>query len=68
MFSLAFDPEETRHGLKTRPRTINPEQPKKFQSYVADIFHAYGTNLDTPGTGSTPTLRELFGAMAATYA
>src|SRR3989475_11372172 len=64
MSSLAFDPEETTHWEKTRPRTIAPEKWKRFEGYAAEIFSALGMDLDTPGTKDTPTryLRALFEA------
>ena len=48
------DPEETTQWEKTHPRTITPEQWKKFEGYAAEIFVAFGLNLDTPGTRETP--------------
>ena len=64
MSSLAFDPEETTHWEQTRPRVITPEQWKKFEDYAAEIFEAFGMDLNTPGTQKTPTrfLRALFDA------
>jgi GTP cyclohydrolase I len=64
MSSLAFDPEETTHWEKTRPRTIPPEKWKQFEGYAAEIFSALGMDLATPGTKETPTrfLRALFEA------
>src|SRR5665811_1311698 len=64
MSTLAFDPEETTQWEKTHPRTIKPEQWRKFEGYAAEIFQAFGMNLDTPGTTTTPTryLRALFDA------
>ena len=59
-----FDPEETTHWEKTRPRTIAPEKWKQFERYAAEIFSAFGMDLNTPGTKETPTryLRALFEA------
>src|ERR1700693_4939474 len=64
MSSLAFDPEETTQWEQTRPRTIAPEKGKRFEGYAAEIFEAFGMDLDTPGTKTTPTryLRALFDA------
>src|SRR4030081_766340 len=66
MSTLAFDPEETTQWEKTRPRIIKPEQWERFEGYAAEIFEAFGMNLDTPGTRTTPTryLRALFDATA----
>src|SRR6267378_3113143 len=64
MSTLAFDPEETTHWEKVRPRTIKPEQWTKFEGYAGEIFEAFGMDLETPGTKLTPTrfLRALFEA------
>jgi GTP cyclohydrolase I len=64
MSSLTSDPEETTQWEKIRPRKISPATWQKFEGYAADIFTAFGMDLDTPGTKSTPTrfLRALFDA------
>src|SRR6266851_148582 len=54
MSSLAFDPEETTHWEKSHPRTISPEKWKQFEGYTAEMFAAFGMDLDTPGTKTTP--------------
>src|ERR1700693_2504925 len=66
MSTLAFDPEETTQWEKTRPRTVKPEQWTRFEGYASEIFEAFGMDLDTPGTKSTPTrfLHALFDATA----
>ena len=66
MSNLAFDPEETTHWEKVRPRDIDPDQWKKFEGYAAEVFEAFGMDLNTPGTRNTPTrfLRALFEATA----
>jgi GTP cyclohydrolase I len=66
MSNLAFDPEETTHWEKVRPRDIAPDQWKKFEGYAAEVFEAFGMDLNTPGTRNTPTrfLRALFEATA----
>ena len=55
MSSFAFDPEETTHWEQSHPRTIAPEKWKKFEGYAAEMFSAFGMDLDTPGTKTTPT-------------
>ena len=64
MTSLAFDPEETTHWEQVQPRTISPEKWKKFEGYAAEMFQAFGMDLDTPGTLQTPTrfVRALYDA------
>ncbi len=64
MSTISSDPEETTQWEKVRPRNIEPEQWKKFEGYAAEIFAAFGMDLDTPGTLATPTrfLRALYEA------
>src|SRR5207237_10019594 len=66
MSTQAFDPEETTHWEKVRPRDVSPDQWKKFERYAAEIFQAFGMDLDTPGTRATPSryLRALFESTA----
>lgn len=66
MSTFAFDPEETTQWEKTRPRTISPDQWKRFEGYAAEIFEAFGMDLHTPATLLTPRryLRALFDATA----
>jgi len=54
MSSLRFDPEETTHWEQVQPRSIPPDRWKTFESYAAEIFEAFGMDLDTPGTRGTP--------------
>jgi GTP cyclohydrolase I len=48
------------------PREVSPEQWLRFRGYVAEIFDAFGMDLETPGTRSTPEryLQALFDATA----
>jgi GTP cyclohydrolase IA len=64
MSTLAFDPEETTHWERIRPRHISPEQWTRFEGYASEIFQALGMDLDTPSTRTTPTrfLRAMFEA------
>jgi GTP cyclohydrolase I len=64
MPSYAFDPEETTQWEQIRPRTVSPARWKQFEGYAAEIFTAFGMDLDTPGTKTTPTrfLRALYDA------
>jgi len=66
MSALTPDPEETTQWETVRPRTISPAQWKRFERYAAEIFEAFGMDLHTPGTLTTPTrhLRALFDATA----
>jgi GTP cyclohydrolase I len=40
--------------LALRPRSISDEQMYTFERYMAEIFSAFGLNLDTPSTYETP--------------
>jgi GTP cyclohydrolase I len=64
MTSLAFDPEETTHWEQVQPRTVSPENWKKFEANAAEMFEAFGMDLGTPGTLQTPTrfVRALYDA------
>jgi GTP cyclohydrolase I len=35
-------------------RNVSPEEWARYERYVGEIFHAFGMNLDTPGTADTP--------------
>jgi GTP cyclohydrolase IA len=61
MATLSFDPEETTHWEQVRPRNVAPEAWKRFEGYAAEIFTAFGMDLDTPGTKETP--KRFLGAM-----
>jgi GTP cyclohydrolase IA len=41
-------------AMELHRRSISQEQQHKFQGYIAEIFQAFGMNLDTPGTRETP--------------
>ena len=53
-------------GSTCRRATIAPEDWARFRASVAEIFEAFGMDLDTPGTRDTPErfLRALFEATA----
>jgi GTP cyclohydrolase I len=40
--------------MKLNSRQISDEQALKFEGYIAEIFSAYGLDLDTPATRETP--------------
>lgn len=48
------------------PREIAPEDWQRFREHIAEIFGAFGMDLDTPGTRETPEryLRALFDSTA----
>lgn len=51
---LHVDPEDEVRWEAVRPRSVSLEQWGRFQGYVAEIFEAFGMDLDTPGTIRTP--------------
>jgi GTP cyclohydrolase I len=48
------DEEDFIHTMDLRRRTVTPEQMKKFQGYVGEIFTAFGMDLNTASTHETP--------------
>ena len=60
------DPDdiEYRTAMKLQAREIPDEQLLKFESYVAEIFTAFGLDIDTPSTKDTPRrfIKALFDA------
>ncbi len=61
---LPHDEEEVRTPELVRHRELTPEQWARFEGYVAQIFAAFGMDLDTPSTRDTPRrfVRALFDA------
>ena len=53
-----FDPViedwKTEEAAFIHPRGISAEQARKFESYMAEIFGAFGLDLNTPATVDTP--------------
>lgn len=60
------DPEDTSRWERVSPRQVSAEQWQKFAGYMAEIFGAFGMDLDTPGTHNTPErfLKALFDSTA----
>jgi GTP cyclohydrolase IA len=50
----SVDPEETTWWEQVRPRTVASDDWRCFVGNVAEIFAAFGMDLDTPGTADTP--------------
>jgi GTP cyclohydrolase IA len=48
------DPEESVLWEHVRPRHLQEDDWRRFESYTAEIFAALGMDLDTPGTTDTP--------------
>jgi len=51
---LHIDPEDDVLWEVVRPRSVSREQWDRFQGYVAEIFGAFGMDLETPSTTRTP--------------
>lgn len=58
------DDQEFLASMKLYRRQISDEQALKFEGYIAEIFSAYGLDLNTPATRDTPRrfIRALFDA------
>ena len=48
------DDDEFLAAMKLNSRHISDEQLFKFEGYIAEIFSAYGLDLNTPSTNETP--------------
>jgi GTP cyclohydrolase I len=53
-------------AMELRRRDLSDEQLQRFESYAAEIFSAFGLDLDTPATRETPRrfIRALYDATA----
>ena len=60
--NLVLDPEEMTPWELVYPRDIQPEDWRRYEGYMAEIFKAFGMDMETPGTLKTPErfLRALF--------
>jgi GTP cyclohydrolase I len=56
------DPEEVTPWERIKPRRVPPDQWRRFEGYVAEIFATFGMEVDTAGTRNTPAryLKALF--------
>jgi GTP cyclohydrolase I len=56
------DPEDTTPWEGVAPRDLDPKVQERFEGVVAEIFSAFGMDLDTPATQDTPRrfLKALF--------
>ena len=59
---VRFDPEDRVDWEQVVPRLIPPEKWRRFEENIAEIFEAFGMDMNTPGTTRTPEryLRALF--------
>jgi GTP cyclohydrolase I len=51
---MSVDPEDARPWESVGPRRVDAEQWRRFESNVAEILTAFGLDLATPGTQTTP--------------
>lgn len=60
--NLVLDPEEMTQWELIYPRDIHPDDWKRYEGYMGEIFRAFGMDVETPGTIKTPErfLRALF--------
>ena len=49
-----LDPDDFNSALGINRRQVSAEQISKFENYAAEIFAAFGMDLDTPSTAETP--------------
>ena len=59
-----LEPDDFKSAMAINRRQISDEQIRKFRDYVAEIFTAFGMDLDTPSTKETPQrfIKALFDA------
>jgi GTP cyclohydrolase IA len=65
-YDLVLEDEDVQAAMALQTRSVSEEQIRRFESYVAEIFSAFGLDLDTPGTRDTPRrfVRALFDVTA----
>jgi GTP cyclohydrolase IA len=65
-FDLVLEDDDVQAAMALQTRQVSGEQVRRFESYVAEIFSAFGLDLDTPGTRDTPQrfVRALFDVTA----
>jgi GTP cyclohydrolase I len=65
-YDLVLDDDDVQAAMALQTRSLSEEQIRRFESYVAEIFSAFGLDLDTPGTRDTPRrfVRALFDVTA----
>ncbi|MDP9324934.1 MAG: GTP cyclohydrolase I, partial [Candidatus Dormibacteraeota bacterium] len=66
MASIAEDPEDLSTWERVHPRIISPKKWERYESYMAEIFEAFGMDLNTPATERTPAryVKALFDSTA----
>jgi GTP cyclohydrolase I len=66
MMSVDLSDRDVLAAMELRRRHLSDEQLQRFESYAAEIFGAFGLDLDTPATRETPRrfIRALYDATA----
>lgn len=61
-FGIEPDEDAFREAMERNHRKVSAEQMRKFESYAAEIFAAFGMDMNTPATRDTPRrfVRALF--------
>jgi GTP cyclohydrolase IA len=61
-FDLDLEDEPVREAMRLHRRHLSEEQLRTYEGYMAEIFTAFGLDLDTPATRQTPQryIRALF--------
>lgn len=54
MFDLTNGDRDLSSAVDLRDRAVSEEQLRRFEGYMAEIFTAFGMDLDTPATIETP--------------
>lgn len=49
-----LDDLEEHDSLELRPRRVSEERMRRFEGYMAEIFTAFGMDMNTPATAKTP--------------
>ena len=53
-FGIEPDEDAFREAMERNHRKVSAEQMRKFESYAAEIFAAFGMDMNTPATRDTP--------------
>src|SRR3954471_7125896 len=66
MMSVGLDDRDVLAAMELRRRDLSDEQLQRFERYAAEIFGAFGLDLDTPATRETPRrfIRALYDSTA----
>ena len=51
---MTLDDDDFREGMALKRRDVSDDQMRKFEGYVEEIFGAFGLDLNTPSTDTTP--------------